>query len=113
MLVRVCSHLCMCFRSYPGNGKGHVEVLPSLQPEAPGSRANESDVVVAAHGLLDGCYIWSPLLLLASDDSDSRITNNNDNKALMTDTNSSRWLLVWRSSQFCGGRQKKDTINML
>lgn len=62
----------MRFKSYPGNGEGHVEVLSSLQPEAPGSRADESDAVVAAHGLIDGCYICSLLTLLASDDSDGR-----------------------------------------
>lgn len=75
MLVRVCPHSCMCFKSYPGNGEGHVEVLSSLQPEAPGSRANKSDAVVAAHCLLDGCYICSLLMLLASEDSDSRKTH--------------------------------------
>lgn len=42
--VRVCqsvsTHVCVCvFRSYPGDCEGHVEVLPSLQPEAPGGRA--------------------------------------------------------------------------
>lgn len=64
-----CVHIvCMCFRSYPGNGEGQVEVLSSLQPEAPGSRSHESDAVVAGHFLLDG---YSLLMLVASDDCDS------------------------------------------
>lgn len=42
--VRVCqsvsTFVCVCvFWSYPGDSEGHVEVLPSLQPEAPGGRA--------------------------------------------------------------------------
>lgn len=43
--------------SYLGDGEWQVEVLPSLQPEAPRGWTFESDTVVAAHGLLDcaGC----------------------------------------------------------
>ncbi len=41
------------FSSYPRNGEGQVEVLPTLQPEAPGGGALESGAVGAAHGFLD------------------------------------------------------------
>lgn len=73
----MCPHfVCVCFKSYPGDGKGQVEVLSSLQSEAPGGRAYESDAVVAAHGLLDGCYMCSVQMLLACDDTDSRKTHS-------------------------------------
>lgn len=54
------------FSSYPGNGEGQVEVLSTLQPEAPGGRASKSNVVVAAHCLLRdvGCTrcCWQVLI---------------------------------------------------
>jgi len=54
MIAGVCQSVCVCvcvFWSYPGDGEGQVEVLPSLQPEAPRGRAEECDAVAAAHGL--------------------------------------------------------------
>lgn len=44
-------HVCVCvwlsLSPYPGDGERHVEVLPSLQPEAPRRRAVQSHCVRA------------------------------------------------------------------